>query len=65
MNSNQVKLRVQNWLDRYFPEYQKWEGKASLMTLHEFPIPQEIVSLGAWTILGRWKHEVKRAVGLK
>lgn len=33
---NQVKARIQNWLDRYFPEYlsvfKEWEGKASLMT---------------------------------
>jgi hypothetical protein len=69
VNFNQVKLRIQNWLDRFFPEYQRvfknWEGKASLITLHEFCLPQEIVSLGAWTILKRWKAEVKRAVGMK
>lgn len=69
VNFNQVKLRIQNWLDRFFPEYQrvfkKWEGKASLTTLREFPLPQEIVSTGAWTILKRWKTEVKRAVGMK
>ena len=66
---NQVKIRVQNWLDRFFPEYSqvftKWDGKASLMTLREFPLPQEIVSLGAEEILRRWKTEVKRAVGIK
>lgn len=65
----QVQRRVQNWLDRFFPEYlevfKKWEGKASLITLTEFPTPQEIVSYGAIAILKRWKQDVKRAVGIK
>ncbi len=69
VNLNQVKARVHNWIDRFFPEYlsvfKKWEGKASLMTLHQFPMPQEIVSLGAKRILAQWKTEVKRGVGIK
>jgi len=68
-SQNQVKIRVQNWLDRFFPEYlqvfKKWDGKASFMTLSEFPLPQEIVSLGAEEILRRWKAQVKRSVGIK
>src|SRR5690606_11090290 len=58
-----------NWLDRFFPEYHRvfkdWEGKASLITLAEFPTPQDIVSHGAYAILKRWKQDVKRAVGMK
>lgn len=69
VNFEQVQRRIQNWLDRFFPEYQQvfkdWEGKASLITLREFPIPQEIVSLGSFAILARWKQDVKRAVGVK
>ncbi|WP_054948550.1 IS110 family RNA-guided transposase [Numidum massiliense] len=69
VNFNQAKLRIQNWLDRFFPEYHQvfkdWEGKASLMTLREFPMPNEIVALGAEAILKHWKSEVKRAVGIK
>ncbi|GGG20826.1 IS110 family transposase [Paenibacillus aceti] len=69
LNLGQVQRRIQNWLDRFFPEYQNvfadWEGKASLITLAEFPTPQEIVTLGAFTVLKRWKQEVKRAVGMK
>lgn len=69
VNLGQVQRRIQNWLDRFFPEYNQvfkdWEGKASLITLAEFPTPQEIVSLGAFTILKRWKQDVKRAVGIK
>ncbi|WP_270165573.1 IS110 family transposase [Paenibacillus sp. SYP-B4298] len=69
LNVGQVQRRIQNWLDRYFPEYQSvftdWEGKASLITLEEFPTPKEIVTLGALTILKRWKQDVKRAVGIK
>jgi transposase len=69
VNLNQVKARIHNWLDRFFPEYlqvfKDWEGKASLMTLHQFPTPQEIVSLGARDVLVHWKKEVKRGVGIK
>jgi transposase len=69
VNLGQVQRRIHNWLDRFFPEYlqvfKDWEGKASLITLREFPTPEEIVSLGASEILRRWKREVKRAVGLK
>lgn len=66
---SRVKIRIQNWLDRFFPEYlqvfKSWEGKASLMTLHHFPTPEEIIALGAEVILFKWKTEVKRAVGIK
>ena len=36
-----------------------------MITLREFPLPQDIVSKGALAILGQWKKEVKRAVGIK
>jgi transposase len=66
---NQVKARITNWLDRYFPEYPQvfkdWEGKASLMTLRQFPTPGEIVSLGARGVLKHWKTEIKQGVGIK
>lgn len=64
-----VELRIHNWLDRYFPEYRsvfkKWEGKASLVTLKQFPLPADIVHMGAEAIVREWKKEVKGAVGLK
>lgn len=66
---NQTKARITNWFDRYFPEYPKvfkdWEGKASLMTMRQFPTPEEIVSTGARGVLTHWKTEVKRGVGIK
>ncbi|MBE0339788.1 IS110 family transposase [Paenibacillus sp. 28ISP30-2] len=69
VNLGQVQRRVQNWQDRFFPEYTEvfkdWEGKASLITLSEFPTPGEIVELGAEAIVQRWKKDVKRAVGTK
>ena len=65
----QVKSRIANWFDRYFPEYTKvfksWDGKASLMTMRQFPTPDEIISKGARDILACWKKEVKRGVGIK
>lgn len=69
VNFGQVQRRIHNWLDRFFPEYSQvfkdWEGKASLITLREFPTPNEIVLLGAGEIVRRWKEDVKRAVGSK
>jgi transposase len=66
---NQVKARIGNWFDRYFPEYSKvfkdWDGKASLMTMRQFPTPEEMISTGARGILAHWKTEVKRGVGIK
>ncbi len=65
----QVKGRIVNWFDRFFPEYTNvfkvWEGKASLMTLREFPLPAEIVEKGSRGVLERWKTDVKRGVGIK
>jgi transposase len=66
---NTVKVRIQRWLDRFFPEFldvfAKWDGKAALLTLKLFPLPSQIVELGAENILKSWKSEVKRAVGIK
>lgn len=45
--------------------FKDWEGKASLITLSEFPTTSEIVTLGASAIVRRWKEEVRRAVGSK
>jgi len=65
----QVKGRIVNWFDRFFPEYTSvfkvWEGKASLMTLREFPLPAEIRAKGARVVLEHWKTDVKRGVGIK
>lgn len=65
----QVKGRIGNWMDRFFPEYssvfKNWDGKASLMTMREFPLPAEIVAKGARGVLERWKTEVKRGVGIR
>lgn len=66
---NQVKARITNWFDRYFPEYPQvfkdWDGKASLMTMRQFPSPEEIVSIGARGVLTHWKTEIKQGVGIK
>lgn len=65
----QVKGRVVNWFDRFFPEYagvfKDWEGKASLMTLRAFPLPADIAAKGARDVLAHWKTEVQRGVGIK
>lgn len=65
----QVKGRIGNWFDRFFPEYasvfKDWDGKASLMTMRTFPLPADIVAKGARDVLAHWKTDVKRGVGIK
>ncbi|ACB85496.1 IS110 family transposase [Natranaerobius thermophilus] len=64
-----VKGRVDNWLDRYFPEFstvfKNWDGKAALLTLKKFPLPKEILGHSEEEIVSCWKQEVNRAVGKK
>lgn len=61
--------RVTNWLDRFFPEYlqvfKNWDGKASIATLKQFPLPQDILKLEPEAIVIKWKETVQRAVGIK
>lgn len=65
----QVKGRIGNWFDRFFPEYvgvfKDWHGKASLMTMRAFPLPADIVAKGPRDVLAHWKTDVKRGVGIK
>lgn len=67
--SNRIDCQVQNWLDRYFPEYltvfKDWQGKASIITLKNSPLPQDIVKHGVAGILSIWKRDIHRAVGVK
>jgi len=64
-----IKNRVVKWLDKYFPEFfdvfGDWEGKAALITLREFPIPEKIITTGVDEIVATWRKEVSRAVGVK
>jgi transposase len=64
-----VSGRIDNWLDRYFPEFKivfkDWSGKAAMCSLKHFPLPSEVTAKTAFTIVDEWKQEVKRAVGLK
>lgn len=61
--------RIDNWLDRYFPEFttvfSKWSGKAALYSLEHFPLPTDIKTLTASEIVTQWREAVKGAVGLK
>jgi transposase len=64
-----VQGRIQNWLDRFFPEFlhvfKSWEGKAALLTLQQFPLPADVQRMGVEQIVQVWKQEIKRAVGMK
>lgn len=65
----QIKNQVNNWLDRYFPEYltvfKKWEGKTSLSTLEHFPLPEDVLARGVTGIIPEWRKRVKRGEGIQ
>lgn len=64
-----IKGRIDNWLDRYFPEFRTvfkdWSGKTAWYTLKHFPFPQEITAMSAEDLLKQWKTAIQRAVGIK
>lgn len=61
--------RIQNVIQRYFPEFfdvfGDWEGKAALCTLKMFPFPYEIKEMTPEMVLEKWKPFVKRGIGIK
>ncbi len=64
-----VKNQIHQWLGRFFPEYSEvfkdWEGKASLIVLHSFPLPCEIVEQGPLGVLIQWRKTIQRGIGIK
>ncbi len=64
-----IEGRIQNNLQRYFPEFfdvfKDWEGKAAMCSLRCFPFPTDLVALTAEEVLAQWKTEVKAGVGIK
>jgi transposase len=61
--------RIQNVIQRYFPEFfdvfGDWEGKAALCTLKLFPFPSDIQELTPEKVLEKWKPFVQRGIGIK
>src|SRR5690625_7111964 len=55
--------RIQNNIQRYFPEFLTvfvdWEGKAALSTLRLFPFPSYIKDMTQEEVLVRWRTNVK------
>lgn len=66
---NVIRNRVKRWISIYFPEFNnvfgKWEGKAALIALKEFPTPSKVLQIGVDGIVTRWKKDISRAVGRK
>jgi transposase len=64
-----IEGRIQNHIQRYFPEFfdvfGDWEGKAALCTLRMFPFPSQIKEMTPEGVLGKWKPFVQRGVGIK
>ncbi|TCT17490.1 transposase [Melghiribacillus thermohalophilus] len=61
--------RIQNLIQRYFPEFfdvfKNWNGKAARCTLKKWFLPSEIQTLTPEEMLLTWKQDVKRGVGIK
>lgn len=64
-----IEGRIQNIIQRYFPEFfdvfGDWEGKAALCTLRMFPFPSQIKEMTPEGVLAKWKPFVQRGVGIK
>lgn len=61
--------RIDNWLDRYFPEFRRvfkdWDGKAAWYTLSHFPLPAEVTAISAEDLVREWKQVAQRGIGIK
>jgi transposase len=64
-----IEGRIQNVIQRYFPEFfdvfSDWQRKAALCTLKLFPFPSHIKEMTPEEILLKWKPFAKRGVGIK
>ena len=64
-----IKAKIQQTIDKYFPEFfkcfKKWNGKAALSVLNEIPFPVDIKDLRVEDIVVIFKKGAKRAVGKK
>src|SRR5690606_7851929 len=61
--------RIQNMIDRYFPEFfdvfGDWYGNAALCTLQPVPIQSPIVEMSPEEVVERWMPYVIRGDGIK
>jgi transposase len=66
---NQVKNRIQRWLNIYFPEHKKvfanFDALSSLMVLSAAPLPTDVVILGAGGVNNLWRKANLKAAGIK
>ncbi len=64
-----IKNQMANWLDRYFPEYQRgytnWESESFLYVLEKYKLPSRIAELDAKKVYLDVKEKFPRGVGQK
>lgn len=64
-----IKNRMVNWLDRYFPEYQRgytnWESESFLYVLEKYKLPSRIAELDAIEVYSNVREKFPRGVGQK
>ncbi|MBC8059550.1 MAG: IS110 family transposase [Clostridiaceae bacterium] len=68
-NIVKVKNKISQWLDKYFPEFNRvfteWDGMAALICLNEFPTPEKIIATGVPQIVAAWRKKIRASVGVK
>lgn len=64
-----IEGRVQNNIDRYFPEFHDvfkvWDGKTAFFTLRAFPFPSDIRDRTPQEIVAEWQTVIKGGIGIK
>lgn len=64
-----IKNRLARWFSIYFPEfkevYRNADAKTGIMVLKEYPLPEDLVTLGVEGINQIWRNHKVRGVGMK
>lgn len=64
-----IEGRIQNHIQRYFPEFndvfKEWDGKTAFFTLREFPFPSDICQMTPEEVVVQWKNVIKGGIGIK
>lgn len=64
-----IKNMIVNWLDRYFPEYQKgykkWESESFLYLLEKYKLPEAIAEQNPEELYAEVKEKFQRGIGIQ
>ncbi|MEI6286766.1 MAG: IS110 family transposase [Bacillota bacterium] len=65
----QVKCRINQWIEEYFPEMQdaigKWTGKTGMAILKTMPLPVETIRHSVDEIVAKWREQGMKKISRK